>query len=120
MVDPCLKITATKALGGLHQFLEGCDDSVLQLVQADQQDNDGGEQGHALDHLLPALLLLALALQQADELVQLFNEQRGLGQEGCCIAALQRRLQCFAPLVLDLPITHLQRSARAIVEHGFE
>ncbi|MNF84720.1 hypothetical protein D3C84_670950 [compost metagenome] len=120
MVDPHLEITASKALGCVHQFLEGRDDAVLQLVQTDQQDNHGGEQRHALDHLLPALLLLALALEQADELVQLLNERPGLGLKRHGIAAFQCRAQRLAPLLLELPIAGLQRGGRAIFQHGLE
>ncbi len=91
MVDPHLEVAATKALGCVHQLLEGRDDTVLQLVQPDQQDNHGGEQGHALDRLLPALLLFTLTLQQIDELVQLLNEGMSLDLKGCRITALKCR-----------------------------
>ena len=69
---------------------------------------------------MPALLLFALALQQVDELVQLFNEGQGLDLKIGGIAALQCRAQILVPLLLDLPVADLQRGGRAIFQHRLE
>ncbi|MNF85781.1 hypothetical protein D3C84_681920 [compost metagenome] len=120
MIDPHLEITATKALGSQHQLLQGRDHAVLQFIQADQQDDQGGEQGQALDHLLPALLLFTAALQQADELVQLFDEGQGVGLEGRTIAPFQCRAQMLGPVLLELPVADLQSGVRTILQHRLE
>ncbi|MNI22606.1 hypothetical protein D3C73_761640 [compost metagenome] len=120
VVDAHLEIAATKTLGRIHQLPERRDHAVLQFVQANQQNEHGAEQRHALDELLPALLLFALALQKADELVQPFDEGLRLGLEGHGIATLQCRVQHLAPLLLYLPVADLQCGGRAIFQHGLE
>ncbi|MNJ68493.1 hypothetical protein D3C77_647470 [compost metagenome] len=74
MIDPSLELATAKALGRIHQFLQRADNAALQFVQANEQDDHGDEQGRALDHLLPGLFMFALALQQVDEMVELFDE----------------------------------------------
>ena len=120
MVDPHLELAATKALGGGHQLLQRRDDAILQFVKPEQQDDQRSEQGQALNDLLPALLLLALALEQADELVQLFDEGQGHGLKSTCIATLKCRVQIILPALLDLPIADLQIGGRAIFQHRLE
>lgn len=120
VVDPHLELAATKTLGGLHQFLQRRDHAVLQLVQAQQQDEQGGEQRRALDQLLPGLLMFALALQQADELVQLFDEGQGQGLERRGVVPFQGRLQFVVPALLDLPVAAQQVGVGAVFQHGPE
>ena len=93
MVDPHLEIATTKTLGRVHQLFQGRDHAILQFVKPKQQDDHRGEQRQALDNLLPALLLFALALQQVDEMVQLLNEGQGLDLKIGGITALQCRFR---------------------------
>ncbi len=115
-----LKSPRRKLLGGLDQFPQRGHHAALQFVQANQQDDHGGKQGRPLNHLLPGLLLLALALQQADEPVQLFNEGLGAGLKCRRIAADQRRMQVFVPGLLELLVAALQVGIGAVVQHGLE
>ena len=70
--------------------------------------------------MLPALLLFALLLQQADEVVQLLDERRGVELEKRRVAAYQRWAQRVVPALLDLLVTLQQRAAWAVFQHGFE
>ncbi|MNE30687.1 hypothetical protein D3C80_1242190 [compost metagenome] len=120
IVDPGLEVAPAKALGCLHQLLQRSDHAVLQFVQANQQDDHGGEQGDALDHLLPGLLVLALALQQADEPVQLFDEGQGAGLKRRPVATDQGRMQCLVPVLLDLLVAALQVGIGTVFQHRLE
>ncbi|MNR10154.1 hypothetical protein D3C85_1263890 [compost metagenome] len=120
MIDPCLELAAAKALGGIHQFLQRRDHVVLQFIQAEQQDDHGGEQRRTLDHLLPALFMFALALQQADELVELVDEGQGAGLKAGGVATLQGGQQGLLPVVLQLLVTGLQLEVLAVFEHRFQ
>lgn len=120
MIDPGLVIPLTKAPGGVHQFLQGGDHAVLQFIQSKQQDDQRAEQRQALDQLLPALFVLALLLQQADELVQLLDKGwRAFAEEGA-VVALDGRAQLLVPVLLDLPVALLQGAVGAVFQYRFQ
>ena len=120
VIDPGLVVTLTKAPGGVHQFLQGRDHAVLQFIQPQQQDDQGAEQRQALDQLLPALFVLTLLLQQADELVQLFDKGRCALAKERAVAALDGRAQFLVPVLLDLPVALLQGAVGAVFQYRFQ
>ncbi|MNZ64118.1 hypothetical protein D3C78_822800 [compost metagenome] len=120
MVDPRLVLAAAKALGGVDQFLQRADHAALQFVEANQQDDHGDEQCHALNDLLPGLLVFALALQQVDELVELLDEGQGAGLERYGVATLKGRAEGVLPVVLQLLVAAIERLVATVFQHALE
>ncbi|MNN79698.1 hypothetical protein D3C81_1963650 [compost metagenome] len=64
--------------------------------------------------------MLALALQQADEPVQLFDEGQGAGLKRRPVATDQSRMQCLVPVLLDLLVAALQVGIGTVFQHRLE
>ncbi|MCY1454133.1 hypothetical protein D9M71_711750 [compost metagenome] len=64
--------------------------------------------------------MLALALQEVDELVELFDEGQGAGLESRGITTLQGRVEGLLPVILQPLVAVVELCVAAVVKHCLE